>query len=58
MAKILHKGPHNISESSGFECIQLISQVFVELPFLNDNFQTNYNPMNLGHSRSEKHATD
>ena len=58
MAIIIHKGPRNISESSGFKFIQLISQVFVELPFLNDNFQTNYNPMNLGHLRSEKHTTD
>ena len=41
-------GPRIISESSDFKCIQLISQVFAELPFLNDNFQTNYNPRNLG----------
>ena len=52
------QGATQHSESSGFKCIQLISQVFVELPFLNDNFQTNYKPMNLGHSRSEEHATD
>ena len=26
------------------QCIQLISQVFIQLPFLNDTFQTNYNP--------------
>ena len=25
-----------------FKCIQLIYQVLAELPFLNDNFQTNY----------------
>ena len=41
-AIILHEGPHIVSESSGFKCIQLISQVFAELPFLNDNFQMNY----------------
>ena len=53
MTIILHEGPRIISESSGFKCIQLISQVFAELPFLNDNFQTNYNPRNLGVSTSE-----
>ena len=48
--QILHEGPRSciISESSGFKCIQLISQVFAELPFLNNNFQMNYNPRNLG----------
>ena len=39
-------------------CIRLISQVFIELPYLNDDFQTNYNPMNLGHLRSKNHAID
>ena len=53
MAIILHEGPHIISESSGFKCIQLISQVFAEFLFLDDNFQTNYNPTNLGASTSE-----
>ena len=33
--------------------LQLISQVFAELPFLDDNFQTNCNPRNLGVSTSE-----
>ena len=40
-------------ESCGFNCILLISQVFTGLPFFNDNFQTNYNPRNLGVSTSE-----
>ena len=35
---IQHEGPRIISESSGFKCIQLISQVIAERPFLNDNF--------------------
>ena len=52
-AIILHEWPSIISESSSFKCIQLISQVFAELPFLNDNFQTNYNPRNFGVSTSE-----
>ena len=53
MAIILHEGPCIISESFGLKCIQLISQVFAELPFLNDNFQTNYNTRNLDISTSE-----
>ena len=52
-AIILHEGPCIISESFGLKCIQLISQVFPELPFLNDNFQTNYNTRNLDISTSE-----
>ena len=35
------------------KCIQLISQVFAELSFLNDDFQINYNPRNLGFSTNE-----
>ena len=52
-AIILHEGLHIISESWGFKCIQFISEVFAELPFLNDNFQTNYDPRNFGVSTSE-----
>ena len=50
-----HTDSNNLTqaESSGFKCIQLISQVFAELPFLNDNFQTSYNPRNLGVSTSD-----
>ena len=35
------------------KCIQLISQVFAELPLLNDDLQMNYNPRNLGFSTKE-----
>ena len=55
VAIILHEGPCIISESCGFKCIHLISQVFAELPFLHDNFQMNYNPRNLGISTCEIH---
>ena len=49
----VHEGPPIVSESSGFKCIQLVSQIFAELPLLNENFQTKYNPMNLSISTSE-----
>ena len=52
-AIILHEGLHIISESCGFKYIQFISEVFAELPFLNDNFQMNYDPRNFGVSTSE-----
>ena len=53
-AIILHEGPRIISKLSGFKCIHLVSQVFTELPLVDSNFETNYNPGNLGVSASEK----
>ena len=56
MSRQDHTDSNNLTqaESSGFKCIQLIFQVFAELPLLNNNFQMSYNyPRNLGISTND-----
>ena len=53
MAVILHEGPSIISESCGFSASSWFLKYSLNSSFLNNNFQTNYNPRNLGVSTSE-----